>query len=105
MARKNFEEVWTFIMGLEGKEVRTLERRFKNEIRKVTRDAVYVFSERSISGDVSKVSRSQFEDIWYELVKTGQCSEVRARYVAYAIIAKLPEVTYGGRPVTLYLAD
>lgn len=100
-------DVWTEIKHLEGKTLRTLDRRKPFDVVGVTGNVVLVMPHET--GKERPIPWESIENAYRRLVATGQLtrSDIRAdfsefnpAYVA-AILAELPGVRVSLKPITL----
>lgn len=100
-------ECWSQVLALEGKPLRTLDRRKPFEVVAVAENQVAL---KVSTGKIRPVRREEIEGAFHELMLKGEISrsEIRERhsqwnpaYVA-AILAELDGVTYQLGPIRLF---
>jgi hypothetical protein len=105
--RRSLMDCWPEIQALEGKTLRTLDRRKPFEIVMVAEKQVVL---KVSTGKVRTVRRSEIEDAFCELTLRGTLSRsgIHERHSPYnpayvaAILAELEGVTYRLRPIRLF---
>ncbi len=105
----DFEDVWKDILEVarikKDTGIQTLTRKILNKIVSVREDAIYVMSEAT--GNIRKLSKSDFKECWNALIKNGKLSippvHVWNERIIMAFLAHLPYIEYSLNPQTLYL--
>jgi len=101
-------EIWNLIHSLQGKRLKTLDKKKSFDISYVGNDRVTVTP--FISSKERHIKRSTVEDAFSELRMQGKLSrtDIRIRYSEFnpayiaALLAEHPTVTHKVRPIVLY---
>ena len=101
-------EIWRIIKTLQGKTIKTLDRKRLFDISSVNRRGVVVVPH--VSGKGRYIKRSTIEDVFSELRARGELprSDIQNRYSSFnpayvaALLAEHPDVEYRLRPIVLH---
>jgi len=100
-------EIWTYILGLQGKTLKTLDQRKPFDVSYVGSDVVIVTPHKSRKA--RSIDRDTIENTFAELLTRRELSRVEIQkhyssfnpaYVA-AILTEIPGVNYRIRPIIL----
>ena len=99
--------IWSEFRKLQGKTIRTLDRRNPFDVSYVGQDTLIVTPQ--VSGKVRTINREIIESAFIELKTKGELSrsEIQDRYSSFnpayvaALLSELPGVSYRIRPIVL----